>query len=48
MTFENNDKLALINYRVELSIETLGAAETMINSNHLNSAVNRIYYACFY
>ena len=48
MTLENKDKLALINYRVERSIETLEAAETMINSNHLNSAVNRIYYACFY
>jgi len=38
----------LIQYRVNRAFETLREAETMIENQFWNAAVNRIYYACFY
>ena len=41
-----NDEL--VQYRRERSLETLRAAELLVNNDLLFAAVNRIYYACFY
>lgn len=42
---ERND---IINYRLKRSEETLNAADMMINAEEFHSAVNRLYYACYY
>jgi len=38
----------LKSYRVEKAIETLNAARLLIDNEFFASAVNRMYYACFY
>lgn len=38
----------MIRYRVERASETLEEARILLAEEHLNTAVNRIYYACFY
>ncbi|MCL4427920.1 MAG: HEPN domain-containing protein [Deltaproteobacteria bacterium] len=48
MTLREGDKQALIKYRIERSIEAIDEAKMAYESNHLNLAVNRNYYACFY
>ena len=45
---EEEKRIALINYRIQQSTETLKDAELLINSESYRSAVNRIYYAVFY
>ena len=42
------DKESLIKYRISRSIETLNEAEIMIRNGSWNTAVNRVYYACYY
>jgi uncharacterized protein (UPF0332 family) len=42
------DKQALIEYRIERSLETIIEAEKAIRDNHLHLAANRIYYSIFY
>lgn len=39
---------ALVVYRLERANETLLEAQTLIENNFFNAAVNRIYYACYY
>lgn len=48
MTLETNDKEALIKYRIDRANETIIEAKEAYESGHLNLAVNRVYYACFY
>ena len=48
MTIKEDDKRALIDYKIERSVETIKTAENNLNLGDLYSAVNRIYYACFY
>jgi uncharacterized protein (UPF0332 family) len=48
MTLAEKDKDALIKYRIDRANETIVEAKEALESNHLNLAVNRIYYACFY
>ena len=48
MTLVDRDKEALIKYRMDRANETIGEAKEALTSDHLNLAVNRIYYACFY
>lgn len=43
-----SDKEDLLTYRRSKAKETLQDAEILLNSNRLNSAVNRMYYALFY
>jgi uncharacterized protein (UPF0332 family) len=43
-----HSKEDLINYRIERAYESLDEAKILANSNHWNTAVNRLYYACFY
>lgn len=38
----------LIRYRLARSAEALLEAQEMLNSGHVNTFVNRLYYACFY
>lgn len=44
----NGDKKDLARYRLERAYETLEEARIMAESNHWNTCVNRLYYACFY
>ena len=42
------DKVEYIKLRKESSERTFQAAELLFADNYYNSAVNRLYYACFY
>jgi len=42
------NKKELIDYRLERSFQTANEAKSALESGHLFSAENRIYYACFY
>lgn len=35
-------------YRLARAGESLDEAQVLLDNNHLNGAVNRLYYACFY
>jgi len=37
-----------IDYRIQRSKETLNAARLLAENSHWNSAINRLYYSCFY
>jgi len=37
-----------IDYRLNSARETLSAARILADSQHWNSAINRLYYSCFY
>jgi len=37
-----------IKYRLERAFETLAEVEVLIDNSFWNTAVNRLYYACFY
>jgi hypothetical protein len=39
---------ALIAYRIARAEESLDEARLLLSAGHLNTAVNRLYYACFY
>lgn len=41
-------KQEYINYRIASAKETLQAAVLLAENQHWNSAINRLYYACFY
>ena len=41
-------KWDLICYRLENARKTLGEVDILVNSKLWNTAVNRLYYACFY
>lgn len=43
-----NEKVNLINYRLDKAYTTLKEAELMIAENLFNDGVNRLYYSCFY
>lgn len=38
----------LVDYRIERARETLAEALLLLNGGHVNTYVNRLYYACFY
>jgi uncharacterized protein len=42
------EKLALIEYRLERAQQTLDEAKIMFDAGRINAYVNRLYYACFY
>jgi uncharacterized protein (UPF0332 family) len=44
----NYNKQDYINYRLQRAKETLKEAEMLIDNKFWNTAVNRMYYACFY
>jgi hypothetical protein len=42
------EEVTLVRYRLERAKETLAEAALLRENAHLNAAVNRLYYACFY
>ena len=43
-----NEEHAVVAYRVERAKEAIEEAQILFDSGHINSYVNRLYYACFY
>ncbi len=41
-------KTALVAYRLERAKDTVQEAVDMLEKDHYNAAVNRLYYACYY
>ena len=37
-----------INYRLQRAKDTIGEVEILIENHYWNTAINRMYYACFY
>jgi uncharacterized protein (UPF0332 family) len=37
-----------VDYRIQSAKETLKAAKLLADNSHWNSAINRLYYTCFY
>jgi uncharacterized protein (UPF0332 family) len=37
-----------VDYRIQSAKETLKAARLLADNSHWNSAINRLYYTCFY
>ena len=44
----NEEQNVLVKYRIQRAKETLADADNLINNGSYNSAVNRLYYACYY
>ena len=42
------ERNSLVAYRIERAKETLYDADNLLKSGSYNSAVNRLYYACYY
>jgi len=42
------ERMDYVNYRIEKSIDTYEVAELLYENAKWNSAINRLYYACFY
>jgi uncharacterized protein (UPF0332 family) len=42
------DRKALINYRIEQAFDSIGLARFLLSNNKLSLAVNRIYYGMYY
>lgn len=42
------NKQDYINYRLEKARETIAEVEFLIQNQYWNTAINRMYYACFY
>jgi uncharacterized protein (UPF0332 family) len=47
-TLDPESIAALVTYRMQRAKETLLEADTLINGQFYNAAVNRLYYACYY
>jgi len=45
---KSSERKNYVLYRLQMSIETLEAAEILIESKKWNSAINRLYYAAYY
>lgn len=45
---DKESREAIVKYRIEKSIESLDEASLLANSQHYDSAVARLYYACYY
>lgn len=43
-----NKKVETIQYRIERAIKTFNDAKLLVENKRWNSAVNRLYYCCFY
>lgn len=43
-----SDKQAYINYRIEKAYKTYDVAALLVENAKWNSAINRLYYSCFY
>jgi uncharacterized protein (UPF0332 family) len=43
-----SEERSLITYRMSRAHEAIEEAKLLFNAGHINSYVNRLYYACFY
>ena len=43
-----SEERSLITYRLSRAQEAIDEAKLLFNTGHINSYVNRLYYACFY
>lgn len=46
--FDNESRLALIDYRLSRAYEALKEAELLCEGKFYNATINRLYYACYY
>jgi uncharacterized protein len=44
----NSGKQDYVAYRIQNARETFNAAKLLADNQHWNSAINRLYYSCFY
>ena len=44
----DQDRIAIVRYRIETAHKTLDEVQTHIDNGFYNTAVNRMYYACYY
>ena len=42
------ERRKMVKYRIDRASEAIAEARFLIRENHLHTAVNRLYYACFY
>lgn len=47
-SLDNESIRALIDYRLQRANETIKEADEIAASGYYNTAVNRLYYACYY
>lgn len=47
-TFSQENIDSLVKYRIERASETVQEAIDMLEHDHYNAAINRLYYACYY
>ena len=45
---DKESKQALVQYRLERSVNSLDEAQYMAKGGYYNAAINRLYYACYY
>jgi len=45
---DDESKNALVNYRINRAKETIEEVKSISESGYYNTAVNRLYYACYY
>ncbi|MDF9829068.1 HEPN domain-containing protein [Parabacteroides sp. PF5-6] len=48
MTLTNEDREAIVSYRIENAHKELKALQILIDNELWNNAMSRLYYACFY
>ena len=45
---KDEEKQALVHYRITKAKETISEVSTLVDHQFWNTAVNRLYYACYY
>ena len=48
ITLTKEQRIAIVQYRMENANNTLKEVESHIQNGFYNTAVNRMYYACYY
>jgi uncharacterized protein (UPF0332 family) len=48
MRLSNDERDAVVTYRIQKAKDTLNEAEGIAQLEYWNSAINRLYYACYY
>ena len=45
---DDETRAAIVGYRLERAYNTLGEADLLYGNGYFNTAINRLYYACYY
>ena len=45
---QDQDRISIVRYRMENAHRTIAEVATHIENGFYNTAVNRMYYACYY